>query len=192
MASKSKVRFLFHNADDSMVGRGITVWTGFLALFYNWRVLKYSYSHEEVHIPNSVGKFSTAGKPVATKFFGQCFSSTTRGDADGVRFAPASEVLRHPERWSYIECEVDAERLEVAIQEAQRLVGARYDYWGIIGFLNPFPVQDPKKYFCSEICDWFKVLCRIYPKRQKRVSPRRSAYLLSKKWGEPISLVKKT
>ena len=104
-------------------------------------------------------------------------------------FAPASEVLgKHPERWDYIECEVDPERLEVAVEEAKKLVGKGYDYWALFGFFNPLPIQDAKKWYCSEICDWFKVLAGIYKKRHKRVSPRRSAYLLAKNWGEPRPL----
>ena len=174
-----------------------------LGLFYNWKLLKYNFSHEEIWLPdkeynrihNTFGDGFVAEKTGGSANFnfcgyiGECFSSTTRGAADGVRFAPASEVLKHPERWSYIEFEVDPERLEVALEESKKIVGLKYDFWGVFGFIQPFAFQDPKKYFCSELCDWFKVLCGIHPKRQKRVSPRRSAYLLSKKWGNPVPLV---
>ena len=123
-------------------------------------------------------------------FRGRCFSSTTRGDANGVRFAPAFSVVgKHPDRSDYIEVDVDAERLEVAVQEAERLVGADYDYGYILSFLQPFVFQKKSDWACSEICDWFKKLCRIIPKRHKRISPRRSAYLLAKRWGEPRKVV---
>lgn len=188
-----KVRFVFHKPrGEWVVGRAIVAWTWVLGLFYNWKVLKYNYSHEECWIPGQLEGISQRifvadwkNKPL---YRGQCFSSTTRGGAEGVRFACVSEVLHHPERWDYIECEVDPERLEVAVEEAKKLVGRKYDYWGIFGFVQPFIVQDPKKYFCSELCDWFKVLCGIHPKRQKRISPRRSAYLLAKVWGKPKAL----
>ncbi len=183
------IRFAFHKGRDSFVGKGIIAWTGFLCLFYNWRLLKYSYSHEEEWTPNSAGKFDTTEIPITNNFYGKCFSSTTRGDWKGVRFAPASEVVgKHPDRWDYIEVDVDEERLEVALAEGKRLVGAKYDFWGIFGFIQPFAFQDPKKYFCSELCDWFKVLLRIYPFRHNRISPRRAAYLLAKMYGEPKPL----
>lgn len=190
-----KIRFLFHKGKDSLVGRGIVLWTGFLALFYNWKVLKYNYSHEEEWTPDDDGEFTKEVKWAITlryaytMFTGRCFSSTTRGDANGVRFAPASEVLKHPERWDYIEVEVDAERLEITLAEAEKLVGRKYDYLGLFGFFNPFPFQDKMKEYCSEVLDWFKFMSRIHRKRQKRVSPRRAAYLLAKKYGEPKSLV---
>ena len=116
-----------------------------MALFYNWRLLKYPVSHEEIWLPDLAGDFETVdyGGHFERLWCGQCFSSTTRGDANGVRFAPASEVIgKHPERWEYIEVEVDDYRFEVFMDEATRLVGAGYDYWGVFGFLNPFPVQD--------------------------------------------------
>jgi len=193
----TKIRFLYHSPKGERgIGKAIVIWTWFLGLFYNWKVLKYSFSHEEVWLPDEdehfmafLGMAGPGYKEVVFPICGQCFSSTTRGNAKGVRFAPASEVLKHPERWSYIECEVDAERLEVAVCEAKRLVGCRYDFLGTFGFLNPLPIQDSKRWYCSEICDWFKVLLKIHPKRQGRVSPRRSAYLLSRKYGEPIPLV---
>lgn len=177
-----KIRFAFHKPlGERGVGKAIVAWTWFLGLFYNWRVLKYNYSHVEVWLPNSLGKFKMYGK-----ITGECFSSTTRGDAEGVRFAPAYQVIgKHPERWDRIEVDVDEERLEVAVEEARRLVGAKYDYLGLFGFMNPFAVQDDKRWYCSEICDWFACLLGIYPERHKRISPRRAAYLLAQRFGEP-------
>jgi hypothetical protein len=196
-----KIRFLFHKPiGERGIGKAIVAWTWLLGVFYNWKVLKYNYSHEELWIPdeNYPNFYSGFGgqddwssqvhREKRYIFYGQCLSSTTRGDADGVRFAPASEVLKHPERWDYIECDVDLERLEVAMQEAKKLVGKKYDFRGIFGFVNPIPIQDSKKWYCSEICDWLKVLLGIYPKRYKRISPRRAAYILAKKYGEPKSL----
>ena len=189
-----KIRFVFHKPQGERgVGKAIVVWTWLLGLFYNWKVLKYNYSHEEVWLPDEDGDFTEALSWYTDKliedFTGQCFSSTTRGDANGVRFAEALEVLgKHPERWDYIECEVDPERLEVAVEQAERLVGAKYDFPGIFGFFLPIPIQDGQRWYCSELCDWFKFLIRINSKRHKRVSPRRSACLLAKRWGEPKRL----
>lgn len=174
------IRFVFHNPiGERGVGKLIVGYTWLLGLFYNWKVLKYNFSHMELWIPDENGNF----------YNGQCFSSTTRGDWNGVRFAPASEVLKHPERWSYIEGEVENFRCEVAIEEARKLVGKAYDYGYILSFLQPFIVQKEKAWACSEICDWFAYLCRIFPKKHRRISPRRFAYILSRIWGELKQLV---
>ncbi len=189
--SKVKIRFVFHHGKDSFVGRAIIVWTWILALCYNWKALSKNYSHVEIWIPYEHNNKKRWFYNEYTKHYcGKFFSSTTRGTANGVRFTSASEVLKHPERWSYIECEVDPERLEVTLEEAKKLVGKKYDFWALFGFFNPFPVQDDKRWYCSEICNWFSVLCGI-GWREKRISPRRFAYNLAKIWGEPRPLVEK-
>jgi len=166
------------------------------------QALRYNFSHEELHISDKDGNFTRyvindnpnpgEERYKGTKdFVGQCFSSTTRGKWNGVRFAPASEVLKHPERWSYIEFEVDEARFEVAMDEARRLVGKKYDYLGILGFLNPIPFQANDDWFCSEVCRWFKRLGRVrywtgfqgepfILFKGKRCSPRRSAHEMVK------------
>jgi len=185
-----KIRFVFHNPKGERgVGKAIVGWTWILGCFYNWKVLKYNFSHVEVWLPyENSPKDRWFYNEYTNHYCGQCFSSTTRGVYNGVRFAPASEVIgKHPERWSYIECDVDPERLEVAVEEAKRLVGLKYDYWALFGFFNPFAVQDSKKWYCSEICNWFGALCRVC-KRDKRISPRRFCYVLAKAWHEPKEL----
>jgi hypothetical protein len=198
MEAKTKIRFVFHKPKGERgVGKAIVGWTWLLGLFYNWKVLKYNYSHEEVWLPDEQGRFLKCNneglrwtrkkdRTTAPMIFGRCFSSTTRGDAEGVRFAPAVNVLgNHLRRWDYIECEVDSERLEVVLEEANKLVGAKYDFRGIFGFVLPLPIQNDKKWYCSEVCGWLKFLLRVDNKRRKRVSPRRAAYLLSRKYGQP-------
>lgn len=189
-----KVRFLFHKPiGERGIGKVIVGLTWFYGLFYNWKVLKYNYSHEEMWIESEGGRFENHARDQGGQewfvFIGQCFSSTTRGNANGVRFAPAIEVLKHPERWDYIECDVKDWRLEVALEEANKLVDAKYDFIGILGFIQPIAIQDDQRWYCSEICDWLKVLLRIKSKRSKRISPRRAAYLLAKKYGEPKPLI---
>ncbi len=182
--SKVKIRFVFHKGKDSFVGRSIVLWTWMLGLFYNWKVLKYNYSHVEVWLPETECPHGFEWRYLS-KPQGQCFSSTTRGTYNGVRFDAAQNVLgKHPERWDYIECEVDAERLEVAVEEAKKLVGGGYDYGYVISFLQPFIVQKDGDWACSEIINWFAVLCRL-AKQFLRISPRKFAYNLAKTWGEP-------
>lgn len=197
-----KVRFVFHKPQgERFVGKAIVVWTWILGLFYNWKVLRYNYSHEEVWLPDknaTDGYFIYANPMFETnikynpKYFGQCFSSTTRGKWKGVRFAPACEVLgKHPERWDYIEVEVDEERYKIGIEEAERLADKRcgYDYGYILSFLQPFLLQKDSDWACSEVCMWLGYLWRAVAKRFKRISPRRAAQVLAKRWGEPQSLV---
>ena len=175
-----KIRFVFHNPKGERgIGIAIVAYTWLLGLFYNRKVLPYNFSHMEIWFADNAGNFEN----------GHCFSSTTRGNSDGVRYAPASEILfKHPERWSYIECEVDPLRILVAKEEAQRLVGKKYDYLGIFGFVTPFPIHHKDKWFCSEICMCFAYLIRATNKRYKRISPRRAAYKLARLYGEPKAL----
>lgn len=192
-----KCRFIFHHGKDSFVGKAITAWTGFLALWYNWGALKYGFSHIEIWLADKYGDFNVCNAIKCPDgcancgfepYIGECFSSTTRGDAEGVRFAPASKVLKHPERWSYIEVDVPVDRFEVAYDEMKRKVGAKYDYAGLFGFLQPLPIEDNKKFFCSEICMLMAFLMKVVSKRHKRISPRRAALVLAKIYGEPVAL----
>ena len=191
---KVKVRSLYHSPKGERgIGRWIVGWTFVLGLFYNWKVLKYNFSHEEIWIADENGFFyeppdyspeMLLGEKVKDwGYVGQCFSSTTRGKANGVRFAPASDVLFHSDRWWGIEWECEQDKLDWAIELAEEETCKEYDYLGISGFVIPFVGQNKNKWFCSEICDWFKWICCLYSKTQSKVSPRRSAYLLAKKTG---------
>ena len=168
------LRSLYHTGkgEGLTVGRLIICWTWVLALFYSKKALKLNFSHEELHVPNALGKFKMYGKPV-----GQCFSSTTRGDAQGVRFAPASQVLRHPERWKYIEFEVDDDKWRSIQSWMRALVGRKYDFVGVRGFVIPFVPQNNNEWYCSEICCGIKRRLGIATDKPP-ISPRRSALLM--------------
>ena len=105
-----------------------------------------------------------------------------------MRIAPASEVLKHSERWSYIEVEVDDLIWEHMRTWAESLQGAKYDFLGLFGFFLPFNIQDKKKWYCSEIISHFLWRLGILDKRYKRISPRRLAKVLAKIFHEPIQL----
>jgi len=187
-----KVRFLYHKPiGERGVGKAIVGLTWVYALFYSWKALKFNYSHEEIWLPNEDGFFNSPWvqeADIKIHYYDKCFSSTTRGDAEGVRFAPASEVLKHPERWDYVECIVGDDAYEGFKAEADKLVGKKYDFLGIFGFLNPFPVHSKMKWYCSEICNWAKKLLGITRKKSKRISPRKSAYKMVKAGYELKSL----
>lgn len=192
-----KIRSLYHTPKGERgIGKWIVGWTWFLALFYNWKVLKYNYSHEELWFPEKNGYFDYEKierrhsdndiEVVGTGYLGQCFSSTTRGDDDGVRFAPASKVLKHPERWEYIEFEVTDFQYKHMLALAESRVGNKYDFVAITtGFMTPIMFDPKDKDYCSGVCCLVKFVGGILTRIYKRISPRRSAYIMAKKFGEP-------
>ena len=196
-----RLRSIYHTSEGEKffsIGRWIIGWTWVLGLFYGkGKALKYNYSHEELWIPEALGRFTLPSAVGTIKdkdevgsrvVAGQCFSSTTRGDAEGVRFAPASDVLKHPERWKYIEFEVPDEHWKATKDWLELEVGKPYDFWGAAGFVLPVIKQTNKLWFCSEICDWIKYSLCIFSKRHQPISPRRSAMLMVPDWGEPKGL----
>ena len=187
-----KLRSIFHKPEgEHGIGKWIVVWTWFLALFYDHKALKYNYSHEELWIPDENGAFrhivNSPFKPPRQYYVGQCFSSTTRGDSKGVRFAPASEVLKHPERWEYIEFEVnEALYADILIfMEMHAKWKTKYDFAGIMGFVVPFAPQDDDRWYCSELCNYIKAELNVIDDYSEPISPRRSAMILAEDWGEP-------
>jgi len=183
------------------IGQGIVIWTGVLAVVrLDWKSLKFNFRHVEVWFPDDDGNFAeceTVGdgscKTIPTdegntftitisnyemKFLGQCFSSTTRGDAEGVRFAPASEVLKHPERWDYIEFEITKESYFNAKWWMDAWVGRKYDFAGLFGFFLPWNSEQAGKFYCSEICSEIAWTLELTKKLHKRISPRRLAKVL--------------
>ena len=193
------MRSLYHKAEAKPVSMAIVGLTWIYALFYGKRkALKYNYSHEELWKPDDKGRLY--GGQDLFKFIqpdgcfyraGQCFSSTTRGNAKGVRIAPASEVLHHPERWEYIEFEVDDELFNKTWPDFEKMAanGIKYDFKGVVlGFTSPHNIQDPAKWYCSEVCVFAKSIWGV-TKRWLRISPRRSAFEMAKKYHEPKPLI---
>ena len=213
MKPPEKIRALFYKAkmDGKPLDDAINVWTWIIAFFsLKWGRLKYAYSHMEIWIPDEDGKFThnqitplrefnRINPPIAVpdefknpdEYLGQCFSSTTRGDASGVRIAPASEVLKHPERWDYIDLPltgVSKDYWPKVMEWANKQVGKGYDYKGIAGFFSPKPINNPERWYCSEICMRLIYKAWIFNTFEERISPRRSASVLASYYGEPISL----
>jgi len=200
-----KIRFLFYRASQerwNIVGHAIALYTALLPM--NWGNWKYWYSHVEVWFPDyppkgngcdenmwTYPKFLDAGEDgygrFGEQFMGECFSSTTRGDAEGTRFIPANKLLKHPERWDYIECECD--KVQEVYDWCKTQTKKKYDYWGLFGFLSPFNIQDKKKWYCSEVAARIIWKLNILPILYERISPRRLASKLAKKYHEPIRLV---
>lgn len=103
MSEKVRYRFLFYKPPLTLkprhlLGLAINAVTSVYSIARgNFKLLWLS--HEELHIPEIVGGACWFGR--ATTWRGQCFSSASYGDKIGVRFAPANEILKHPERWRY-------------------------------------------------------------------------------------------
>ncbi len=199
-----RVRFVFHKGKDSWLGRAIVAYTWLLAVVrLDFKSLKYNFDHVSVWFPDEDGEFKSeltpfypclkhkgclqhwthpcegCGRIGGSPYLGECFSSTTRGNAKGVRFAPASEVLHHPDRWMYQEYEV-GENLPLVKETMKKYVGSKYDFAGIAGFFSPINTEVKEKWYCSEICAyiaWMLVLIEG-KERIKRISPRRLAKVL--------------
>ena len=174
---KVKVRFPFYKAriDGELLDDTIAIVT---ALFpVNWKRgwLRHWYSHVEFWLPDKNGNFVDEYGNIV----GMCFSSTTRGGAKGVRMWGAKYVLKHPERWDYIEAEVDEGDFK-RVRELMKLeLHKKYDYSWLFSFLIPFFKEDPNKWGCSELIGWtafeLKVLKKIF---KKKTDPRKLARLL--------------
>ncbi len=173
--SMGKLRFLFFKAgrDGKVLDNGISIWSAILAVVrFDFKSLPYNYSHVEL-------------ENVAAQM---CFSATTRGEWKGVRLAPSSEVLKHPERWDYIEVEVPQDSIDRYFEWAKTQVGRPYDYWGIFGFFWFWNTQDGRKDYCSELIAAAAYSLLVLYVLYKRVSPRRLARILAKKYHKPKPL----
>ena len=189
MKPPEKIRALFYKAkmDGKPLDDAINIWTWIIAFCsLKWDRLKYAYSHMEIWIPDEDGNFVVDGK-----FVGMVFSSTTRGDASGVRIAPASEVLKHPERWDCIDLPlvgISKEYWPKVMEWLNKQVGKKYDYKGIAGFFTRKPINNPDRWYCSEIGMRFLYKAWIVNEFEERISPRRSASVLAEDYGEPKPL----
>ncbi len=179
----ANIRFLFYKAavDGKWLDDAISIYTGIFPC--NWGTK--GYSHVECWFADENGEFEILDPEPQhcgddnwdVKYAGQCFSSTTRGDAKGVRFAPASEVLRHPERWDYQEFEVKGKTLRIIKGWCALQVGLKYDFAGLFGFFLPFNIHNERRWYCSEVCGYTAYLFSLI-KHRKRISPRRLSKVL--------------
>ena len=193
-----KVRVVYHKGKGSWIGKGIVAYTWLLAVVrLDFKSLKYNFGHVSWWFPdedygkthNCVSNGFIAEKTGGSDKFnfhriiGQCFSSTTRGDAKGVRFAPASEVLHNPSRWMYQEYEVSEVMVKRHMHRFRAKVGRPYDFDMIKGFLLPWEKGDPDAEICSELCGWVAWILDIvrlpaFGKWVFKISPRRLAKVL--------------
>ena len=168
----SNFRVLLHKAklgDKSAVDDGISIYTTFFNSIgllacgqfkLAWQVIKRRYSHVEIWLPTSRNEFSYDSCE-GIGYVGQCFTSTMRGDNNGTVIRSASQVLKHPERWDYMEIPVPDKNLLKGHAWARTQVKKNkgYNKKTIRDFFNPFrktkkPAIDGDN-ICSVACQGF-------------------------------------
>jgi hypothetical protein len=139
--------------DGKWLDNAISGWTK----LWNWNTPPYS--HTEIEFSD-----------------GMCFSSATRGDGFvGTRFAEASHILRHPERWDSYILEHPETLYEPSMREkAMSIAGQKYIYLGIaldyflpLGWLGYFVGKHTRQWYCSQAVYY------VLTGKRKRISPRR-------------------
>ena len=160
-----KIRFLFYRAKFEfrsflktrrihLVDDAISWWT------WSGNIGTEPYAHVEVWTPaikENVYAFENpfvAGTP-PNKFFpllGTCWTSTMRGENNGTVKRPASEVIKHPERWDYVEIDIpedDYNRL-IYWMELEVENNKGYGKRDIGKFVGLGFLADPERNICSE------------------------------------------
>jgi len=182
----AKIRVLFYRAD----------WDGHLLddLISSWTWLfnmgTGPYSHAEIWIPGQNSNFKIFSHDIDTEttnpvYVGTCYTSTMRDEVNGVVKRPAAQVLRNPERWSYIEIEIGKRDYDLMVQEMNIKVAKNpgYDTWCIVSFICcPFRrwFKSPK-FICSEFCYWALYAADVFWGKLRCPSPRRlSRWLVDK------------
>jgi len=189
-----KFRILFyrpakdgHYVDDSIAG-----WTRIWNLNAPEELIC---SHEEIWTPDKFGYFNGGGELEHIPH-GDCWTSTMGqlGGKDrkgsGVRKAPASEILKNPNRWFYCEFEIPDERYNVMTFLMQDEVDYNkgYDAAMIANFFIPVGIGDDEKWICNEYSDHHAIVGlrgkqndmyeKIVEKLNDKMSPLRSAKTL--------------
>ena len=107
-------------------------------------------SHVEIWTQDENGNYVIRGCPV-----GDCWSSTFRkGEYNGTRRAPASEILKHPDRWYGYTVPTSNVAYDYAVQEMEIQVANNqgYDFLALPSYFTPWRFGDREKNICSEFC----------------------------------------
>ena len=160
-----------------------------------WRIFKMGFSHEEIWIPDEDGGFSYAcscyDMPLycsvcfigGKTYKGTCYTSTmgqVRGKnnvGNGTCKRNASNILKHPERWSYTEHEVSDRRYVWMIHYLEDQVAKNKGY-GL----------GPDKNVCSELSHNANVTSGELAGPYRFISPLGDALRLVKSGKEIIPL----
>lgn len=159
-----KIRVLLYKAklDGKLTDNVIAAWT---QLIHCWRILTKQarvaltgYSHAEIWVPNKITPFWW--EPDICKWQGTSYTSTmgqirSRGTIiqNGTCKRPAVRVLIHPERWDYVEIDVNEAEYHEMLRylDDQVLNNAGYGKADIAKFFGLGFITDKKRNICSEI-----------------------------------------
>ena len=117
------------------------------------------YSHSEIWYPSYM-----RGSAERSYEYGMCYSSTMRGSEHGTCLRPASAIIKHPERWDFIEIPVEESMLAYAIRRAEGSVenNEGYDKLMLLSFAWPVRFGSASKQICSEAAQQFMFWCCIF------------------------------
>lgn len=160
----------------------------------NWLISLWTrskYSHSSVWTADNNRTFSSYRFPTyeddvngyedAIGYGGTCWTSTTRGDANGTVSRPASGVLDHPEHWVYFEIEIKNETSYASMLAYMKFEvdnNKGYSRWDLLKFLSPIHFPDNKRNICSEFVNNALYYAGIFDKGGI-VSPKKLAKKLS-------------
>lgn len=164
-----RLRLLLYKAgtDGKLLDNAISAWTK----LFNWNTGPYS--HAEIWVPDENERFTGIIYYHAEIYHGTCYTSTmgqTRNKnappEDGVVKRPAYQVLKHPERWDYMEFDVPIWAFKLAVTWANHQVHKNkgYDKKAIASYFIRFFGWVPHskdKFICSEFCAYFLRICTI-------------------------------
>ena len=187
-----RIRLLLYKAkqDGKWLDNGISIWTK----LFNWNTPPYS--HAEIWLPDENENFAIWPMHKGD-LFGTCYTSTmgqVRGKnsvaQSGSCKRASNQVLKHAERWDYIDIEVNDLLYENALTWADCVVADNkgYDLKAVWSFFLPWKIHDDDKYICSEFAGCFLQICGIdIPSRIP--SPRRLARDLTRSGYKIRSLI---
>ena len=134
-----------------------------------WKYKRLACSHSEMWVADGEYEYHDMS---GVTYLGSCYTSTmgqtggaNRTKYNGICKRPAYEVLIHPDRWYYIEMQVESNALESALLAADLRVANNkgYDVAHILKYFLPVRTQDvyDDKMICSGFSWWFiYVVCR--------------------------------
>lgn len=122
-----------------------------------WKFKRLACSHSEIWVADKDYEYKDMS---GVSYLGDCYTSTmgqaggkNRVKYNGICKRPASEVLKHPERWYYYEIKVEAKAVERAMLDADLMVANNrgYDVADILKYFLPIRTQDlgDAKMICS-------------------------------------------
>lgn len=97
---------------------------------------------------------------------GMCFSCSPRENE--TRF---KKIDLDDDKWVVVDVECSDTKEELIREQAEKLVGKKYDWWGIFFyFVIPLKKQSDGKWWCSEICAYLLkwIIFRVHPNRMAK------------------------